>query len=127
MNLTDYRVAVQDALAVIPEVVAGDWVVLDGPYDSIQPPAFLCVWGPEPWREPWTACTDLVSLQVVAVAARLTPEATYPVLETMVDAAYGALVAAKLRPAHGTAPGPFESAQITYLAARIHIARPVDT
>jgi hypothetical protein len=126
-TLTDLRSAVAAALAAIAEVDSGDWAVIDAPTDAVEPPAFVLQWGPDPWREPLDVCHDAAQLEIVAVAARLTPEANYPILEQMVDAAHTALAAGRLRPARTLRPGPLEVAQITYLAARIQIRRPVDT
>jgi hypothetical protein len=126
VTLAELRAAVADALATIPECAAGDWPIHDTPFDAFAPPAFVLVWGPAPWLEPGTYCTDTAQLQVVAVAARLTPDATYPILESMVHAAAPALMAARLRPFGVLPPGPFELASITYLAARIQIRHPVE-
>lgn len=125
MTLAELRAAVADALATIPECAAGDWLVHDTPYDAFAPPAFVLVWGPAPWLEPASFCTDTAQLQVVAVSARLTPDATYPIVESMVAAACPALMAARLRPFWVLPPGPFELASVTYLAARIQIRQPV--
>lgn len=127
MNLGGLRTAVAAALATIPDVEAGGWTVLDVPVDAIEPPAYVLQWGPDPWRYVDTVCTDTAQLEVIAVAARLTPEANYPTLEAMVDQATAALVTARLRPYQTLAPGPLEVAQITYLTARIQIRHPVDT
>lgn len=123
--LTVLRQSVAAALAVIPEVVAGDWTVIDTPVDAVEPPAYLIQWGPDPWLTVSSFCTDTAQLEVVAVAARLEPEANYPILEAMVEGAYTALVVARLRPYQTFAPAPFEVAQVTYLAARLQIRRPV--
>jgi hypothetical protein len=125
--LTDLREQVAAALAVIPEVAAGDWTVLPSPVDAVEPPAYVVQWGPDPWRTVDTMCTDTAQLEVIAVAARLEPEANYPILEAMVDAATAALMTARLRPKQTLAPGPFEVAQITYLAARLQLRQPVVT
>jgi hypothetical protein len=127
MNQTALREAVAAALGDIPEVVAGDWTVLAVPVDALEPPAFMLRWGPDPWREPQAFCTDLARLEVICVADRLTPEANYPILEQMTDAAHVALSAVQLRPNRLAPPGPFEIAQVTYLAARWQIVRPIDT
>lgn len=123
--LTMLRESIAAALETIPEVAAGDWVVLPVPVDNLEPPAYLVIWGPDPWRTVGTICGDTAQAEVVAVAARLTPEANYPVIEAMVDAAHTALYTARLRPYQTLVPGPFEIAQVTYLAARLQIRRPV--
>jgi hypothetical protein len=125
MNLGDLRAAVADALAGIADVSVDDWTVHPEPVDAIEPPAFMLLWGPDPWRYTDTTCTDTAQLEVVCVAHRLEPEANYVVLEEMVDSAIAALTQARLRPYQTLAPGPFEIAQITYLAARLQIRRPV--
>lgn len=127
MNLTGFRTAVAAALAAIPDVAAGDWVVLPEPSDAVQPPCFMLQWGPDPARVIDTVCTDTVSLEVIAVAGRLTIEGAYPILETMWDQAVTALTAARLRPWQSLAPGSFEIARVAYLAARIQIRQPVTT
>jgi hypothetical protein len=126
VNLSAFRNAVGDALDSIPDVTAGDWTVLREPTDAVQPPAFVLVWGPDPWGEPDTSCTDDVQLSVLVVAGRLTIEGNYPIIESMIGAASVALMAARLRPYKWTPPGPFEIGQITYLAARQLIRRPID-
>lgn len=127
MTTAELRAAVVAALGVIPEVAAGDWTVLESPYDAVAPPVFVVAWGPDQWRTVATTCTDDAQLQVMAVSARLTPEATYPILEGMVEQANGVLTTARLRPYMTGAPGPLELGQITYLAARMLLRRPVDT
>jgi hypothetical protein len=123
--LTVLREQVAAALAVIPAVEAGDWMVLSAPVDAVEPPVYLTQWGPDPWRTINTVCVDDAQLEVIAVAARLEPEANYPILEAMVDDAHTALTAARLRPYQTLAPGPFEVAQVTYLAARLQLRQPV--
>lgn len=123
--LTDLRTGVAAALAPIPEVVVGDWQVVAEPVDMVEPPAYLVVWGPDPWGTPLTMCYDNAQLEVVCVSARLTPEATYPIVEAMVDAARVALAAAQFRPYGWLAPAPFEIGQVTYLAARLQLRQPV--
>lgn len=123
--LTVFREAVATALAVIPEVVAGDWQVLPVAVDMLEPPAFMVVHGPDPWGTVATVCADTVTLEVVVVADRLTPDANYPVIEAMVDQARIALAAGQLRPFQWLASGPFEIGQVTYLAARLQIRQPV--
>jgi hypothetical protein len=125
MDLGELRAAVASALGGIAEVGVDDWTVLDAPVDAVEPPVFMLIWGPDPWRYIDTNCTDTAQLEVVCVAARLEPEANYPTLEAMVDSAIAALTQARLRPYQTLAPGPFEIAQITYLAARLQIRRPV--
>lgn len=125
MNLAGFRTAVAAALAPVPDVASGDWQILDAPVDAVQPPCFMLVWGPDPWRFIDTNCTDTAQLEVICIAARLTPEANYPVVEAMVDAATAALAQARLRPYQTLAPAGFEIAQVTYLAARLQIRRPV--
>ena len=123
--LTGLRADTAAALAVIPEVVAGDWQVHADPVDLLEPPAYMVVWGPDPWGVPHTVCHDTAQLEVVCVSARLTPDATYGVVEAMVDAARAALTAARLRPYAWLGPAPFEIGQVTYLAARLQIRQPV--
>jgi hypothetical protein len=127
VNLGELRAAVTAALSGIPDVTAGDWTVFDAPVDAVEPPCYMVRWGPDPWRTVESVCTDLAQLEVIAVAARLTPEANYPTLEALVDGAVTALAQARLRPYQTLSPGPFEIAQITYLAARIQLRRPVTT
>jgi hypothetical protein len=85
----------------------------------------MVVHGPEPWGVIDTVCVDTVTLEVVAVADRLTPEANYPVVEQMVDQARVAFAAARLRPYEWSTSGPFEIGSVTYLAARLRIRQPV--
>jgi len=118
---------VVDALKGIPEVGAGDWAVLPTPTDAVAPPCFVIQWGPDPWRLAFSACADTAQLQVVCIAGRLTPEGAYPLLERMVDSAVAYLGAARLRPAQVLQPGPLEVGNITYLASRVQLARPVST
>lgn len=128
MNLGELRTAVADVLAGISEVDAGDWTVHPVPVDAIDPPAFVLQWNPAPWRSIASVCTDTAQLEVLAVAARLTPEGeNYPTLERMVDAANTELATARLRPFQTLPPAPLEIAGIAYLAARIQIRRPVTT
>lgn len=127
MKQSALREAVALALEQIPEVVSGEWGVSAVPVDALEPPAFMLRWGPDPWREQQSFCTDLARLEVICVADRLTPEANYPVLEQLTDAACRALDVARLRPARLLAPAPFEIAQVTYLAARWQIVQPIDT
>lgn len=125
MNLAELYDAIGDALRVIPEVVAGDWQVLDAPYDAFDPPALVVV-GANPFGEARSVCADMAQYEVLVLAARLTPEATYPALIGMIDTVRNELADARLRPASYTAPGPVEVASITYLGARLLIRRPVD-
>lgn len=128
MNSGELRTAVADVLAGIPEVAGGDWTVHPVPVDAIEPPAFVLQWNPAPWRTRATVCTDTAQLEVLAVAARLTPEGeNYPTLERMVDAANVELATARLRPYQTLPPAALEIAGVAYLAARIHIRRPVTT
>lgn len=84
----------------------------------------MLVWA-EPWLTPATACTSYARLDVICVAARLEPEANYPTLEALAAAANTALETAGFRAAQTSAPGPFEIAQVTYLAARVQVRQPV--
>jgi hypothetical protein len=122
VNLTELRNAVGDALLDLDP----DWFVLYEPVDAVQPPCFMLQWGPDPWGVESTMCTDLVALEVIVVAGRLTTEATYEILETMVDTALDALAAARLRPARYLRPAPLEIGQVTYLTARLQIHRYTD-
>ena len=132
MTLGELRAAVAAALEDV--TVDGDPVdVFDTPYDAVTPPALMVLWGPDPWLTVETSsgfgtfCTYAAALEVICVADRLTPEGNYPVLEQLVDGALTALGAARFRPVQALAPGPFEIAQVTYLAARLHIRQPVVT
>lgn len=120
MNLRGYR----DAVAAALDDLDDNWTVLPGPVDALDPPAFLLVWGPDPYREPLTVCTDTASLQVVVVSGRFVPDAA-DLCDDMVDAAYAALTAAGFRPVSGLAPAAFDIGNRTYLAARIQLSRPV--
>jgi hypothetical protein len=118
---TELRQAVATALSGLDP----DWTVWPSPVDSLQPPGFILVWG-DPWLVPVAMCNDTAQLEVVAVAARMEPEANYETLEALVSAANVALEAAGYRPAQVNRPGPFDVAKVTYLAARIIIRRPVE-
>jgi hypothetical protein len=120
VNLAEFRSAAAAALDGLDD----SWAVHPAPLDGMQPPAFMLVWG-DPWLAPATNCARYATLEVVAVAARLEPEANYPTLETMVAAANLALEAAALIPAQTARPGPLDFGGITYLAARILIRQPV--
>jgi hypothetical protein len=122
---TSFREAVADALATITEVADGAWRVVSAPVDAAQPPVFILDWGPDPWRSIQTACVDAVQLEIIVVSARLTPEGNMPVLEAMMDGAVAALFDAALRPYQALSPAPFELGNILYLAARLHIRRPI--
>lgn len=121
MKLGELRAAVADALTPISE----DWTVHPAPVDSLEPPAFVCVWA-DPWLVPATFCIQTAALEVVCVAARLEPEGNYPTLEAMVDAANVALDGARLKAAQTGRPGPFEIAGVTYLSARILVRHSVE-
>lgn len=126
MNGSAFRTAVADALRTID---LGDDTpqVLDVPVDAVEPPAYLLRWGPDPWLTVDTHCMFRAQLEVLCIAGRLTPEANYPILETIVDSAAAALDVARLRPYQVLSPAPLEVAQITYLAARMQIRRPITT
>ena len=126
MNLTALREAVAAALEPIPEVAAGDWAILPTAYDAVQPPCYLLDWGPDPWRQTATTCADTAQLEVVVVAARLTPEANVPTLEAMVDAACNALAVARMRSPITLGPEAIELGNITYLGARVQVRQPVE-
>jgi hypothetical protein len=118
VTLGELRAAV--AAALIP--LDPDWIVHDTPVDSLEPPAFVLVWS-DPMLVPSTWCQSFAQLDVVCAAARIDLEGVYPTLEAMVAQANTAL---RVFPVVQTGtPGPFEVAQITYLAARILIRQPV--
>jgi len=125
MNLAGFRAAVAQTLGTVAHVADGTWALLPAPVDAVEPPAYVLVWGPDPMLAIQTVCTDQAQLEVVAIAARLEPQANYPVLEDMVDAAIAALTPAGLRPWQSLAPAPFQIAQLDYLASRIQIRQPV--
>jgi len=125
VNLAGLRAAVNTALAGLPDVASGVWALLPTPVDAVEPPAFVIVWGPDPMLAIQTVCADLAQIEVVAIAARLEPEANYPVLEDMIEQAIGALAPAGLRPWQTLAPAPFQIAQMDFLASRIQIRLPV--
>lgn len=120
MNVGELFAAVTDALvAVNPE-----WPVFD-PVDALEPPAFVVQAGRDPWLSIASMAADTAEIEVVAVQARLTPEANYPVLIGMIDTAADALAAADLRAYEMLRPAPFEIGGITYLAGRLEIRQPV--
>ena len=123
---TALRLQVEAALAVVPEVAAGDWSIANTALDAVQPPVFILEWGPDPWRQIKTMCVDDLQMEVIAVSARLNPEGNMPLLEAMVDGAIAALYAARLRPYQTLGPGPLEVGNIQYLAARVQLRRPVE-
>jgi hypothetical protein len=125
VNLSGLFQAVGDALAKITEVVDGTWQVFDGPVDALSPPAFVVVGGPDPMLAVASICTDDAHVQVLAVAARLEIQGTYPTAVQMVDAGNDALAAAGLRPFQTLAPAPAEIAGLQYLAARLQVRQPV--
>jgi hypothetical protein len=122
VTLGELRLAVADAL----DGLDPDWMVHPAPVDALTPPAFMLVWGDPTgiWLTPASFCSSYAQLEVVAVAARLEPDANYETLEAMVTLANGVLN--RFAVAQTSAPGPFEIGQITYLAARILITQPVD-
>jgi len=124
--LTSLRLAVAAALGTIPDVIAADWTVIDAPTDAVTPPCYLLDWGPDPWRVELTFCQDAANLEVLVIVDRLTPEANYPTLEAMVDAACNALSVAGMRSPQSLAPAPTELGNVTYLGARVQVRQPVE-
>jgi hypothetical protein len=122
VNLTALREAAGAALVELDP----DWTVLLEPVDAVQPPCYLLTWGPNPTRVTETVCSDLAQLTVIVIAGRLTVEGVLPVWEAMTDAACSALAVARLRPYQTIGPAPEEYGQISYLAGRIQIRRPID-
>ena len=122
MNLTGLRLAVGDAITGLDD----DWTVLLEPVDAVQPPCFMLSWGPNPTRLIESVCADQAQLEIITIAGRLTTEGVLPVWEAMTDAACSALAAARLRAYQTIGPAPSEHGQITYLAGRIQIRRPID-
>jgi hypothetical protein len=118
------RARIAAALATVTEVAAGDWAVLDSPVDTVEPPVYLITESPEGATRR-TFCTYDVAVEVVCVAARLEPEANWPVAETMREHAAAALEAAQLAPYGWRPVGPEEFAQITYLATRLQLRQPL--
>lgn len=123
---TALRLQVEAALAVVPEVVAGNWTIASTPLDAVQPPVYMLEWGPDPWRTIKTMCVDDLQMEVIVISARLTPEGNMPLLEAMVDDAVAALYTARLRPYQTLGPAPLEVGNIQYLAARVQLRRPVE-
>ena len=113
------------ALAAIPQVTAGDWTVLAAATDTVEPPAYVIVDGPDPGGTRQTFCTYQVQFEVLCVAHRLEPEANVLVVDDMIEAAVVALEAAGLAPYQWLVAAPLELAQITYLAARLQLRQPV--
>jgi hypothetical protein len=120
VNLDELHAAVTAALVDVDP----DMAVLT-PVDALEPPAFIVQAGRDPWLSIRTVGADVAEVEVVAVQARLTPEANYPALLAMVDQAADALAAAALRPYEALRPAPFEIGGVTYLAARLEIRQPV--
>lgn len=120
MNLTELRTTIAGAL----ETVDPDWTVHPAPVDAAQPPAFMLSWA-EPWLTPASWCQSYAAVDVIAIAARLEPDAQYETLEAMVAGAYGALAVVDLTPVGTSTPAPMELAQVTYLTARMHVRNPV--
>ena len=116
----DVRARIAAALDGDPDIA-----VLDGPVDSIEPPAYMIVSG-DPWYLPATPCVYTLRVAVVCIAGRIEPSPGLETLEALVERAITQLVAARALPIVqvGTA-GPFEVGGLQYLAARITIASPV--
>lgn len=121
MNLTQLREAVAAAL----DGVSDEWTVHPTLVDAAQPPAFMVTWV-EPWLAPASFCESYAELDVIAVAGRLAPDEQYETLEAMVAGVYNALATVDLAPRGTSAPYPMELAQVTYLAARVHVRQPVE-
>lgn len=119
--LTDLRTAVASAITNLDP----DWPVLAEPTDAVAPPCFMLAWGPDPTLLEQTMCADIAQLEVIVIAGRLTTEGAYPIFEAMCDAARSALAVARLRSAQTIGPRAEEFGQVTYLAGRIQIRRPV--
>ena len=121
MNATAFRDAVATALTDLDP----DWSVHPAPVDAVAPPAYLLAWA-DPWLLPSTYCVDDAFLNVVCVAARMEPEANYPTVEEMIRRARVALAGAGFAYVQTSPPGPFDIAQVTYLAARLRVRASVD-
>lgn len=121
MNLTTLRTAVATAL----DTVDPDTVVHSAPVDAVQPPCYVLQWA-DPWLTPASWCQSFAALEVIAVAARLEPDAQYETLETLITGAYAALNTARLTPTTTSTPLPLEIGSVTYLTARLAVREPVD-
>lgn len=124
MRLTELR----EHVAATLEQIDSSWTVHPAPVDAISPPAFVLVWSGDPvWLEDSTVCLDVVQMDVIVVVPRLeVGDENYRLLEQMIDAARAALSSARIPVVSVRPPGPFEIAQITYLAARLVVRELVD-
>lgn len=118
--LGDLRARVASVLAPLDE----DWQVNAGPVDAIVPPAFIIVFA-DPLLTPVAACSFTARLAVICAAARIEPTPGYEQLEAMLDAALPALTGAGLPIVQVGAAFPYEHGGLSYQAARITLAQPL--
>jgi len=119
--LGDLRASVAGMLGQIAEVVAGAWTVHPNVVDAISPPAFMLVWA-DPWLARTAVCTYDARLSLLAVSARIEPDPGIEILESMVEAALGAITDPAVEV---LAPFGFELGGLRYQAARITVHRPI--
>lgn len=120
----DLRARVVAALVDLAPDPDDAWPVHEAPVDAVSPPCFVVVW-PDPWLIPRAVCSYVATLEVVCVAARIDPAPGYVELEAMVEAAVPALQRALLPIVNTGGALPLEVGGLTYQAARIRIAQPV--